>query len=52
MKSMKELAVSTIVSLVLALVVGTLLIAILSGDTVKGAIETGISTNINEAAGL
>ena len=52
MKSMKEIAVSTIVGLVVALVVGTLLISIVGGNSVKEAIESGITENINNAAHL
>lgn len=52
MKSMKEIAVSTIIGLVIALAVGTILIGIVSGNTVKGAIESGIETNIKDAAGI
>lgn len=49
---MRELAVEEIVKIVIAVLIGTILIGVIAGDGVQTAIENGITTNINNAAGM
>ena len=47
---MREIAVEEIVKIVIGVLIGSILIAIIAGDGVKSAIETGITNNINKAS--